>query len=360
MKCMTKDLWFATFLCENCEYTKQVAFTCKRWFCSSCSKPLADKFTNNLTSRLPLGINYIHITFTLPEELRDLRLQYRHLWILSFIFQVSSQVIISYFKKQFGITPGIFSMIHTFGSYVNRNPHIHMVCTLWWLLSHTSGEYERISLKWRYLSYRSVKSKRRAELCKKLRSFLKANDYENYHKWSAIISDTFKKSRYVKLSDPIIKPVKVTQYITRYMYRAPVSLCKIMNHHFVSCPHKSTIILEYEHKKPREKRTITYSIFKFLWLILRQLPDKYFRRVRFYWLFASCHRKKYLTIINTLIPPTKEFIPQKPHSYAERMYQSFGNHPLLCPSCRYHLTLHSITYFSKRSNSFITKHFDPE
>lgn len=360
MKCMTKDLWFATFWCDTCNHTRQVAFTCKRWFCSSCSKPLADKFTNNLISWLPLGINYIHITFTLPEELRNLRLQYRHLWVLSFIFQVSAKVILSYFKSKFNIVPGIFSMIHTFWSYVNRNPHIHMVCTLWWLLSCSHGKHQRVTLDGKYLSYKSFTSKRRAELCKKLRAFIKKNDYTHYHKRSTIISDTFKKSRYVKLSEPIIEPIKVSQYITRYMYRAPVSLCKVILHNFVECPHKSTLTIQYQHKKPREVRTVTYSVFEFLWLILRQLPDKYFRRVRFYWIFASRHRKKHLAILNTLIPSTSQFTTKRPHSYSERMYQAFGKDPLICPCCRSQLSLVSLTYFSKKRNAFITKHFDPD
>jgi len=35
------------------------------------------------------------------------------------------------------------------------------------------------------------------------------------------------------------------------------------------------------HKKPREERFITYTIFEFLGKIIRQLPDKYFRTVRY-------------------------------------------------------------------------------
>jgi hypothetical protein len=134
----------------------------------------------------------------------------------------------------------------------------------------------------KYLSFRSFKERRRALISKKCRKMLKKEDPENYDKRNNIIRKLFKKSWYVKLSDPIIDVVYVMSYVTRYMYKAPVSITKIIDAKLTKNPHKSTITIKYFHKKPREERTITYTVFEFLGMIIRQLPDKYFKCIRFY------------------------------------------------------------------------------
>jgi len=130
IKCKSWELGYATYECPCCWERQIVCFTCKRKFCSSCSKPLCDRFINRIRERLPTNISYIHITFTLPEELRDFWIKYRNTWALNIIFQEAAKMIKEYLYEKFGIKPGIFSMIHTFWSHVNRNPHLHLVCTL--------------------------------------------------------------------------------------------------------------------------------------------------------------------------------------------------------------------------------------
>lgn len=357
-KCWSWALWFATYWC-TCWKKTIINFTCKRKFCSRCSQPLSDKLINNVRVWLPTNIQYIHITFTLPEELRNFRLEYRHIGALNTIFQEAARTTRQYLMEKFSITPWIFSMIHTFWSHANRNPHIHLVSTLWWISVNSDKEKERINIKEKHLSFRSFKKRRRALIAKECRKILKKHDPKNYQKRNKIIEKLFKKSWYVTLSDPIIDVTKVVNYITRYICRPPISVAKIVDANLTKCPYESSITIKYTHKKPREERTVTYSIFDFIWMICRQLPDKYFKTIRFYWLFAHNKRKVTIPFIEEKTKSgNSPKIEKKPTNFKDRIRQTFGKNPFFCENCNCDMELLSITYFSKKLQSFTTNYFD--
>jgi len=276
--------------------------------------------------------------------------------VLSIIFEEAHNIIKDFFLKRFGCEPGIFSVMHTFWSYVNWNPHLHIVFTLWGV----NFEWEWISAKWEFISYKSFKDKWRARIIQRLREFISSHYAQDFEYYNSIFKKIFKKNWYVQLSDPIFDVSLIMWYITRYMYRPPVSLTKIIAAYLTDDIYASTITLQYTHKKPKEERIITYTMFEFIWLIARQLPDKYFRTVRYSWIFTPQKRGRYLATISQ-VPAEKQetkSIKKRPLCFQERMISAFGTDPLECSFCWGQLKLESITFRSKRNTCFITKFFD--
>lgn len=357
MKCKSWELWFATFICEDCWTKRVIPFMCHMRCCSSCSKALCDKRINGIRSRLPTHIPYIHITRTLPAELRDFWLQFRSDKALSILFNKAHEIIIHFFQSRFWCTPWVFSILHTFWSYINRNPHLHMVVSLGGL----SDDKQRISIKDQYIVYHQIKKQRRALVIKECRNIVSTLHKNQYEYWKPLFEKTFQKtSWYVTVSEPIIEVQKVMWYLTRYMYRAPIAISKIIDSNLIPEDiDNSTITVQYMHKKPRQKRFITYTIREFLWLLARHIPDKYFRLVRYSGIFAPNKRKKSITLIDQQTPPplSHKTIPERPITYRSRMITSFGKDPLAC-SCWWTFDLFSLTYFSKRTHTFVSKYID--
>lgn len=357
MKCNTWDLWFYTFKCNCCWEYKKFAFVCKRRCCSTCSKALCDKRINGIRNRLPTHISYLHITRTLPAELRDFWIQFRWDKALSILFNNAHEIITRFFQSRFWCTPWVFSILHTFWSYVNRNPHLHMVVTLWWL----SDTNKRISIKDKYIVYHQIKQQRRSLVIKECRKIISTLHPDQHNHWKPLFEKTFqKKSWYVTVSDPIIEVKKVMSYLTRYMYRAPIAISKIIHSNLIPWDiDNSTITIQYMHKKPREKRVITYTIREFLALLSRHIPDKHFRLVRYSGIFSPNKKTKSIQLINEQIPVPSyhETIPTRPTTYRERMIATFKKDPFAC-SCWWLFELFSLTYFSKRTYSFVTKYID--
>jgi hypothetical protein len=72
--------------------------------------------------------SHSHVIFTIDEGLRDVFLLHSHL--LKDLMDAAAKLIIEFFQKKSKLTPGIIAGLHTFGSRVNFNPHVHMLVTM--------------------------------------------------------------------------------------------------------------------------------------------------------------------------------------------------------------------------------------
>lgn len=71
LKCKTGALGWGLLQCEECGKEKKVPFTCKSRFCSSCGKVACDQWMERVISWALPEMQYQHIVFTIPFELRD-------------------------------------------------------------------------------------------------------------------------------------------------------------------------------------------------------------------------------------------------------------------------------------------------
>jgi hypothetical protein len=97
--CWNWKLGYKIYTCNHCAKTKYINFTCKSKLCNTCSKPASHNWINNLISRLPTNLHYYHITFKIPEQLREIFLRYRHLGILQLLFLSASQTLTNFFRS---------------------------------------------------------------------------------------------------------------------------------------------------------------------------------------------------------------------------------------------------------------------
>jgi len=93
-----------------------------------------------------------------------------------------------------------------------------------------------MNIKDKYICFRALKSRRKTLVVKKLREIISKEDPNSYQQRNKVFQEVFKKSWYVQISEPIIDVVRVMNYMTRYMYRAPVSITKIVNSNLTNNP----------------------------------------------------------------------------------------------------------------------------
>lgn len=344
-KCRTEALWFITLACEHCNHTKNLYLVCHNKLCTSCGKTSCVNRTTSANKRIPQHIKYIHITFTLPEELREFRLYFRDERVLNILFEAAKLTILQVMKQRYKCMPGFISVIHTFGSDLKRNPHIHMIVTAWWL---TYSLDERIDL-WgeEYFHYNFFKHTWRYFVTRLSRKFIN-NSHLNYkNKFNERIKTTFNKDRYVYVGEKMTSSKNTVKYVWRYLKRPPIAESRIVSVHLVPKKiHESTITIKYTHKKPKEIRYITMSIFDFLLRLSEHLPNKWFQCVRYGWMFAPkkkafCLATLYLHTSNALKMSYTGFVAYI--AFQTRMIESFWKDPFVCPCCNHTMIPVSIT-----------------
>lgn len=118
---------YHVYRCPNgCSVERIVPHSCKSRFCSSCGKVMTDAWMATTLSRF-LDVPYHHLVFTIPQELRNVFLYDRSL--LGILFTSAKDTVLEWCRDQAGYIPGIVMIMHTFGSDLKWNPHIHMLMT---------------------------------------------------------------------------------------------------------------------------------------------------------------------------------------------------------------------------------------
>ncbi|MFA1643857.1 transposase, partial [Chryseomicrobium imtechense] len=113
-----------------------MAYRCKGRFCTTCSVGESEEWSRILANEV-IQVNHRHVIFTIDEGLRDVFLQHRYL--LKDMMDEAARIIKEFFWKKAKVEPGIISGLHTFGSQVNFNPHVHMLVTMGGI--NQKGEY---------------------------------------------------------------------------------------------------------------------------------------------------------------------------------------------------------------------------
>lgn len=118
---------FKLFVCEGCNDPRKVPYRCKGRFCTTCSLGESEEWSRLLTEDV-LQVNHRHVIFTIDGCLWEIFLLHRHL--LKPLMDEAAKLISDYFRKKSKVKVGIIAGLHTFGSKVNFNPHVHMLVTM--------------------------------------------------------------------------------------------------------------------------------------------------------------------------------------------------------------------------------------
>lgn len=331
--CWSQELWFATLKCNDCWETKHVPFTCKSRFCNSCWKPQSDIWFNKLIYRWPKWLNYYHLAFTIPEELRPFFRKHR--LALNLLPKVASNAMLYFFQSKHKSIPWILSVIHSFGAKLNWNPHVHLIVTAWWI--QCNWKFKHIN----YIPYKLILPSWKKYLLKNLKERCYKN-IENPTNDIKLLNYLYQqkndldkeKSRYIRFSKKANSFHIVLNYIWRYLKRPIISQSRILHYDWDS------ITFSYKDKYDNKTKTITTSSIEFIWLLLQHLPNKFFHMIYYYWIFANRCKTSYLRNINSQLN-NPLYINNAPIKFYQRKMLFTWNNPLVC-TCWWCFSLCSI------------------
>ena len=150
------------------EIERIVPHTCKTRFCSSCGKVMTDAWMEQAMAKF-LDVPYRHIVFTIPDKLWNVFLWDREL--LDILFDAARKTILEWCGER-GFVPGIVMVLHTFGSKVNFNTHIHMLVTEGGLNLEKNGWVHNDYFPWQAFK-EPWKYHVKTPLCKRMREMIR-------------------------------------------------------------------------------------------------------------------------------------------------------------------------------------------
>lgn len=305
----------AMYGCTECGNLKFVPFRCHSRFCPTCGNKYSIDRTTSMSFKL-INVQHRHCVFTIAEELRPFFLENREL--LNCLFSAVSSVVLRMFHKDSkteSFTPGFISVLHTFGRDLKWNPHIHCLISEGGLGNR--GHWRSKT----HFNYKLMRDSFQTALLNELQKHLGSS----FKKVKASIYKNHKNGFYVYAKPNKCNPGTVIKYIGRYLGRPVIATSRIDDYD------GENVTFHYNRHEDNELVYETIPALNFIERLIRHIPEKHFKMIRYYGLYAR-HRESDKKL-NHAIAKEKHGIYLSFNKWRECILASFGYDPLKCPCC---------------------------
>ena len=119
----------SSIVCEGCHAVKLFPLRCKGKFCLTRSVGESQKWAEVVANDM-FSVTHRHVIFTIEEGLQDIFLMEKY-WskLLKGLMDEAARILFPFYKKR-QLLLSVVAVLHTFGSKLEFNPHIHMVVTM--------------------------------------------------------------------------------------------------------------------------------------------------------------------------------------------------------------------------------------
>ena len=322
----------AMYGCTNCGNLKFVPFRCKSRFCPTCGNKYSIDRTTSMSFKI-INVKHRHLIFTIAEELRPFFFNDRSL--LNCLFSAVRSVILRMFHKVNKtelFTPGFILVLHTFGRDLKWNPHIH--CLL------SEGGLGKSNM-WRNITHFNYTFLRNA-FQTALLNMMKKRLPDSFKKTVACIYNKHDNGFYVYAKPNRCDPKQAIKYIGRYLGRPVIATSRIDNYN----TDNDTVTFHYNRHEDDKYMEETIPSMEFIKRLIQHIPEKHFKQIRYYGLYARKHIEKYK--FNFAIHKSKHRFLLSLNQWRECILLSFGYDPLQCPCCNTKMDLLEIYHKRKR------------
>ena len=328
LKCKDIKNGYIEFRCPECNISKKVGFTCKSRFCTSCGKVYTDRWVQNMLGNL-INVRHRHIVFTIPEELRNFfAIDRQRLKILP---KCAAQAVTSWMytlNKSEEFTPGIVTVIHTFGRDLKWNPHVHMMVTEGGTGKKTEWRdiryfnYESLRKRWQKILLDEV-----ARICNNSKAIKKLKNQLYKEKNNGF---------YVHAKTEIKLAKIAAKYVGRYVRRPAIAESRILKYDGVYVTYK------YTRHEDNKEVIETVHVYEFIKKLIIHIPEKNFKMIRYFGIYSRRKKRKhnFIKMLDERILKLKKMVDK----WEYRILATFGVSPCDCPKCNKKMKFYDIVY----------------
>ena len=228
--CHTAQNGVNYFRCNegNCLLEHYQYHNCGNRHCPNCGGLRREQWLEDKTAEL-LPTSYYHVVFTLPHELNSLIMGNRS-EMFKLLFDASAYTLLKLAKdeKWLGATPGIISILHTWGQDLSFHPHVHCIVSGGGINGNHWVKEKRKNNT--YLFPKDAMRKiYKAYFLRQLRKMLAKKILQV--KDDAVIENTIKEIGFKKWNvyakKPFGGPLQVLEYLGRYTHKVAITAHRI-------------------------------------------------------------------------------------------------------------------------------------
>lgn len=323
-KCGRIENGFKLFVCEGCNEIKVLPYTCKGRFCTTCSVGESEEWAR-LMYQETVQKNHRHVILTIDEGLRVVFLKYRDRLLKPFMDE-GAKLLQDFFARS-SVTPGIIVGLHTFGSTLEFNPHLHMLVTMGGMKK--TGEWKSYD----YLPFEMLRKQWQTVVLKLIRKELTTKEKQEIQPLLQAAYTNNPNGFYIYAPKQRGSIRHQLVYIARYFRRPAIGKTRIVLYT------GEEVIISYTDKQDGEIKGKSFGIMEFIGKLVRHIPDEQFKTIRHYGIYSRRSKKasrkrlvawaeKVRQVIYSLSPKLKK------RNWREKRQASEKKDPLVCPVCK--------------------------
>lgn len=336
--CRTAALGGHVNECDECGHQVISYNSCKNRSCNKCQTVAKAQWLQARQAEI-LPVEYYHVVFTVPHLLAEVAWQNKKI-VYNILFKTAAQTLLTIASdpKHLGASIGFMAVLHTWGQTLMHHPHVHCLVPGGGL---AHGDEKWISCREEFLLPVPVLSRLYRKLF--LTALKKAFDQGKLefhgqiehltqpHAFRKLLKSCRAKEWVVYAKPPFDGPEKVLDYLGRYTYRIAIS-----NHRLVDMDNGKVSFIYRDYKDDNAEKTMTLEAEEFIRRFLLHVLPNGFVRIRYYGLFANCHRAKKLALCRDLLNVPEESYEKIPlkQDWVDLLIALTGKDPLLCPECQ--------------------------
>lgn len=271
-----------------------------------------------------LEVNHRHVIFTIDEGLRVVFQKHRRL--LKDFMNEAVRLVQEWFEKKMKATPGIIAGLHTFGSRLNFNPHVHMLVTMGGMKKN--GEWKTYD----YIPFEMLRKQWQTVVLKLIRRSLSEKEKRAVQPLLQKAYSANGEGFYVHAPKQKGNVRVQIGYIGRYFRRPAIALRRIEAYD------GQTVTFRYHDKTSGQEKRETLTVEQFIARLICHIPDEQFKMIRHFGVYARRSKricKQKISIwqqeMRRRIVQIKRYLTRR--KWSQRIKEQTGRDPLVCPRC---------------------------
>ena len=332
--CRTAALGYHMYKCSNeaCGHIKYQYHGCRDRHCPNCGAIKKQEWIEARTQEL-LPVKYYHVVFTLPHELNSLVMGHRKL-LYKLLFDASAQTLLTFAKdpKYLGATPGIISVLHTWGQQLSFHPHIHCIVSGGGITGDNCWK-QAIKDKWRFLfPVDAMAIVYRGKFLQALQQMITKGEVTLPDKTNRkqLFDLLYQKDWIVNARAPFGGPHAVIEYLGRYTHKVAIS-----NHRIQSINDEDdTVTFNYkDYADAGLQKQMTLTAHEFIRRFEQHILPERFTKIRTYGYLSNRNRHQRINeVLKKMKLPVHKGLVKIPIQV--RMLEQFGIDISDCPCCK--------------------------
>jgi hypothetical protein len=355
--CRTASLGYHVYQCSNdsCGTIQYRYHSCRNRHCPQCGALKKEEWIEARTQEL-LPVKYYHVVFTLPHELNSVALGNRRL-LYKLLFDASAQTLLAFAKdpQYIGATPGIISVLHTWGQQLSFHPHIHSIVSGGGITGDGNWKNGKKNMYRFLFPLKAMSTVFKTKFLQVLKQLIADGKVilPSGTDITALFNLLYKKEWIIYAKAPFGGPQTVIEYLGRYTHKVAIS------NHRISSINEEEGTVTFTYKDYADKgcqKQMTLSAHEFIRRFEQHILPAGFTKIRTYGYLGNRGRHTRINdVLKKMKLPLHKGLVKIPLQL--RMLERYGIDIHRCPCCR-QSTLQLLKVYYPIRNCIIKKQAD--